>query len=367
MLCSFGYVDHMFVCFPSPFQTRTRSPNGLLIHESVYLNSSEPQAVSRAILYNVFLTLEHSRFKVVFQHEHGQDELYVGNGFNRDRLHQVSFYINPQLGFLNVRINDTHLKYYKSLYLNTSAILANNVTSLDHYRYQLTIGSATNIDSSNLKLNYTNFIGCLGNFNIISRSDQNNFGTLSQSSLKLNNVQPGCVDRCQDQYNLCSRRSKCINYYNGAGCDCFGTELEDWHCRSFNYTVVTLRGYSTIGFKIYDYFDKYYSDENLISLHLKTRHDGLLFMGLAEVLKNYLIVSIKNGFLNVMFNLGHSPKNYIFNDFRLTDDRWHNVTISQERWRMAVFIDTDNSYNITLDDSSSNTYFFFDPGKCACS
>ena len=56
---------------------------------------------------------------MVLKYEEKQEDLLIGYSFNRDALHRVHLYINPGLGFINIRVNGTEsIKYYKSLYFN---------------------------------------------------------------------------------------------------------------------------------------------------------------------------------------------------------------------------------------------------------
>lgn len=332
---------------------RTRYPNVIILYETFYVTLSENR------LFALLLALLNGRFQMVLEYQGQEEEILIGHSFNRDLLHRVHLYINPELGFLNIRVNASEsTKYYKSLYFN-STFLPNDQALTT---YKLSLGGIPFLNqTAYYQLNgYRNLVGCIGNLNIISRSNESNFGTLSLSHLSMHNVLDGCIDRC-DQLNLCSRRARCVNYYDSKECDCFGSELEDWHCRSFNYTVLTLRGYSTISYHIYPFLSRTYSSEHLISLHIKTQQDGILFAALSETFQSYLILNIKNGFLNVFFNLGSNPKNYIYNDFQLSDDLWHNVTLVQHHSKIFVYLDTDTRHVITLDET--DPYFFFDPGN----
>ena len=306
------------------------------------------------------LALLNGRFQVLLEYQGQEEEILIGYSFNRDNLHHVYLYINPELGFLNIRVNasESTKYYYKSLYFNSSLLFSQQTLATS---YKLSFGGIPFPNQTYYyQLNgYRNFVGCIGNLNIVSRSNESNFGTLSLSHLMAHHVLDGCIDKC-DQLNLCSRRARCVNYYDSQECDCFASQLEDWHCRSFNYTVLTLRGYSSISFHIYSFLSRVYSDEHLISLHLKTIQDAILFAALSETSKSYLILNIKNGYLNVLFNLGNNPKNYIFNDFKLTDDSWHNVTLMQYHSKIFVYLDTDIWHTIALDET--DPYFFFDPG-----
>lgn len=352
----------IFICIV--FNYRTRYPNGMLFYESYYLSNDQ-----KNVIFELFLFIQNGRFKAVIVNSDDinqqtkqstktlPQELVIGYGIHRDDLHTVKISMNLELGFFNVRINSsTHNKYYKSLYFNATVIKQQYDKRCN---FHLILGShsvESNVGSS--LSNVQHFIGCMGNFNIISRSNVNNFDTLSSSQLNFVNVTDGCVDQCKK--NLCSRRATCINFYDTKKCNCFGTELEDRHCRSFNYTVMTFRGYSSLSYKIYSFVDKYYSDDNLISLHLKTVHNGLLFIALSETMKSYLIINIKNGFLNLLFDMGNNnPKNYIFNNHRLTDNEWHNVTVHHLYRKMYVYIDNIKIQDIKID--AVEPYFYFDP------
>lgn len=349
----FGYF-HSFVF------GRTRNPNGIILYETFAINSLHIGE------YSLLLALLNGRFQVLLEYQGQQDGLTIGYSFNRDLLHRVTLYINPELGFLNIRVNATEsTKYYKSLYFNfTSTQLSNDdgddPTIVSTYRLSFGGLSFTNQTSFYHLNGYQNFVGCIGNINLVSRSNESNFGTLSQSVLSFHQITDGCVDQCA-QLNLCSRRARCVNYYNSKQCDCFGTELEDWHCRSVNYTVLTLRGHSTISYKAYEYLSKSYSDQHLVGLHIRTLHDSVLFTALSETSKTYLILNLKNGFLNVLYNLGHNPKNYIFNDFKLIDNEWHNITLIQQHSQIFVYLDVNTSHTIVLDET--DPYFNFDPGN----
>nr|XP_027200226.1 contactin-associated protein-like 4 [Dermatophagoides pteronyssinus] len=343
----------------------------MLFYESYYLLNDQKNAI-----FELFLTIQNGRFKVLIvnvddsnqslNQQSPPQELIIGHSFHHDNLHTVKIFMNLELGFFNVRINSTNTtttnnKYYKSLYFNATVIKPQYDKRLN---FQLILGShsfepkLSTTSRSGSSWNIRKFIGCIGNVNIISRSSVNNFDTLSSSELNFINITDGCVDQCQK--NLCSRRSRCMNFYDTKKCNCFGTELEDSDCRSFNYTVMTFRGYSSLSYKIYSFIDKYYSDDNLISLHLKTRHNGLLFLAISEIEKSYLIINIKNEFLNLLFDLGNNnPKNYIFNNYRLTDNEWHNITVHHLMRKIHVYIDNINIQIITLD--SIEPYFYFDP------
>lgn len=312
-------------------------------------------------MYTLLLALVNGRFQVIFECDQQRDEFLIGYNFNRDLLHRVLLHFKPELGFFNIQVIavESKKRFYKTLYVKGLTFPSNEH---EPAAYKLALGSIpfTN-EAVYYQLNgYRTFVGCLGNFSISSsRANESNFDTFSKSSLSIEGTEDGCVDQCA-QLNLCSRKARCINYYDGKGCDCFGTQLEDWHCRSFNYTVLTLRGYSSISYQIYSYFSKTYSDEHLVSVHLKTAHDSILFAALSEATQSYLILNIKDGYFNVIFNLGSSPKNYIFNDFRLTDNAWHNLTIVQKHSRIFVHMGNETVHEITLEET--DPYFYFDPG-----
>lgn len=344
-----------FLCLIINFQNRTRYSNGILLHENYFDHSIENS------LYELYLILHNSRLKVLIHSQGKQEEFFIGYGFNKDKSHHINLYFDPHLGYVNIRANSTSSdKYYKSLYFNSSLNHVQNEPT--NYHYTLSLGG---IPNSNQSLEYElkglrNFVGCIGNIKVVSRSNSSNFGTLSSSHVYYNQVEIGCIDQCEIR-NLCSRNAQCINYYDKKECDCFTTKLEDWQCRSYNYTEMTFRGYSTISYVIYRFADKTYSNEHLVSFHLKTEYDAILFVALSETKQNYLILNIKNGFFNLLFDLGNNPENYIFNDFKLTDNKWHNVTVVQKNQKMFVSIDEFVTHIIQLKET--NTYSFFDPGN----
>ena len=344
-------------------------------------------------MYTLLLAIINGRFQVLLEGGDGQPakELLLGYGFHRDHLHHVDLNIFPELNFLSVRINASSptageggRPYYHSLYFNGSSVLGGTRGSsagkgrrkqsklpppppapslnVDLLTYKLTFGRIPFArEAAYYSLNgYRPFVGCIGRVNIVSRSNESNFGTLSQATWATEAVEADCIDQCQ-LLNLCSRRSRCVNYYDSKACDCFGTELEDWHCRRFNYTVLTLRGYSTISYQIYRFLSRTFVDEQRISLHLRTAADSILFAGLAEARQSYLILNINGGYLNVLLNLGGNPKNVVFNDFLLSDGRWHNLTVVQRHSVMLVYLDTTTVHRIEFDEAEP--FFFFDPGK----
>lgn len=335
---------------------RTPYPHGILFHEKLFSSTEKIHH-----LYELLLTLQGSRIRLQLALRDGdvQEQLMLGYGFDTDTFHHVKLYIDPQLGNITIRVNSTEVNHFESLAFNSSV-----EDELNSYKYHLSFGGLALIHNDKFQyetLALKHFVGCLGNVKIVTRSNRSNFDTLSASHIYLNQIDEGCIDQCK-KLNLCSRKAQCINYYDHKNCDCFSTELEDWHCRSYNYTVLTFRGYSTISYILYPFGEKAYSNRHRISLHLKTEHDAILFMAFSESIQNYLILNIKNGFLNLLFNLGNDPKNYIFNDFNLIDDKWHNVTLIQDGGNITIWLDVNTTHVISL-EGFNNTYFYFDPGK----
>ena len=89
--------------------------------------------------------------------------------------------------------------------------------------------------------------------------------------------------------------------------------------------------------------------------------DSILFAALSHSSSSYLILRTKNGFVQILYNLGSNAKNYLFSDFKLNDNKWHNLTLVQRHSLMDIHVDLKLQYTIQIDDQ--NPYFYFDPGK----
>lgn len=55
---------------------------------------------------------------------------------------------------------------------------------------------------------------------------------------KHENVQEGCVNKCNTYENLCFKGSRCINHYNMLTCDCFGTLYEGEFCDIYSKSSI---------------------------------------------------------------------------------------------------------------------------------
>lgn len=323
-------------------------------------------------IFRLILFIQNSRFQIIIDFDRSKPFQFIniGHGFNDDRWHYVRTYLNLDLGFFNIRINSTqNTKFYKSVYFDSKHITENQNDCLnyrlvfgdsfeDSFRRNYTVvrsSSSPSSSSSTLLLTTKSFIGCLANI-LISRSSTNSIN-LTTNVIESDGIMQGCVDQCRR--NLCSRRASCINHYDRRECNCFGTELEDWQCRSFNHTVITLKGFSSITYRIYNFTDRYHSYMNLISFHIRARHNGLIFVAFGLDYRQFLILDLINGYLRLRFDLGdQNSKVHLFTQQKLLDDQWHNVTLRHIDRKIMVHLEKRIVQIIALE--KLDPFFLFD-------
>jgi len=296
-------------------------------------------------VYELYIMLENGRLKIIHEFGPEQKYLYLGQGLNHDQYHTVNVKIDPRSGSLTAHLDNNNRNHHK----NNQTITLTSLASFFHQQNSSSIPSVLyfgGIDSkkpiTHQQYSVPRFIGCLGKIQFRSSSDI----TTSSHEHKYVKIQDfdglekGCVNLCK-KIDLCAHNAKCINHYTYKSCDCFGTQHEDWHCRSYNISILTLRGYSFVSYKIYDYKDKVHSDLNRIGFHFKTEtKDAILLYARGEQPKhNYIAVNLQNGILHFELDLGDGPVTASINQTNLADNKWHNITIKHHSKNINIIID----------------------------
>lgn len=302
-------------------------------------------------IYELYVILENGRLKVI--HEFGQEQksLYLGQGLNHDKFHDISISIDPKFGKLEAQLDKSHemnitLKSLENHY---------EIFKKQKLSFVMYFGGTNQKEPINHQQfsGIPRFIGCLGKIKFF-----NDYSLSNESKIEKNmehvmiktydDIELNCKDRCKIM-NLCSMNSVCINHYTHTSCDCFGTKLEDWHCRSENLTTITLSGYSFVSYKIYNYKDRVHSNMNRISLQFKTgiREAILLYANGEHPKHNYIAITLYDGKLNFEINLGSGQVEASFDDI-LSDNKWHNLTIKHYYDKIKIIIDEKNIKHLEL-------------------
>jgi hypothetical protein len=300
-------------------------------------------------VYELYVMLENGRLKIIHEFGSEQQMLYIGQGLNHDQFHTVKVYVNPMNGSLSAYLDYNnnkriHKNNGKEIVLKKLAKYFENITQ----SYIPSVLYFGGIDSkkpiTHHQYSVPRFIGCIGKMKFLDITANEMPKSHKYVSIEeFGGLANGCVDLCK-KIDLCAYNALCINHYTYKSCDCFGTKYEDWHCRSSNITVLALRGYSFVSYKIYNYKDKVHSDFNRIGFHFKTEtSDGILLYARGEQPQhNYMAINLHNGILHFEMDLGDGAITASIEDVILNDNKWHNITIKHHSRSINIFIDDKN-------------------------
>ncbi|XP_054154216.1 axotactin-like [Oppia nitens] len=351
---------HLFKAREVVFHFRSDRPHGLLMYHTVV------NPVQGFPVYELYVMLENGRLKIV--HEFGAEQkfFFMGQGLNHDIYHTVRITINPLNGTLMAMLDkkaSNHKNNGMKISLSSLAsyVLKKSGTTADAIGSVLFFGGLDNRNPiAHQQYSVKRFVGCIGKIqfraiasvNSLANNNNNNDLIDNNNNNSANNhlkpfvitnsngLQKGCVNLCK-QLDLCANSALCINHYQYTSCDCFGTRREDWHCRSDNISVLTLRGYSFVSYKVYNYKDRVHSDVNRISLHLKTQSlNGILVYARGEQpIHSYISMHLRNGVLLFSMDLGGGQINATIDNIVLSDDNWHNITVRHHAHDVYLYVD----------------------------
>ncbi|XP_063931341.1 axotactin isoform X3 [Zophobas morio] len=334
------------LCRQISFQFRTRLPHGLL----VYHNVKVPAGVSLQP-YALYIIVEQGQLKVVHVYGKHSTALTVGRGLNRDEWHSVTVRIDVHGGRLMATVDDQkEEKNLDGLDKETNYGVSANVTSV------ILIGGLSSEERLHgVKYIIESFVGCIKDVILSTGKSASDLLPISPLiATKHENVQEGCVDKCQTSENLCFRGSRCINHYNSLTCDCFGTLYEGEFCDIYTATVLTLRGSSYVSYRVYDWKDRVHSSINRFSMLFKTRFDdSALFYaaGGEHGIDHYIAASIYNNSVHIELDFGSQSMSRVLgliNDFKL--NQWNNLTIFHDHDKIHLIL---NNENVVLNISGS--------------
>ena len=351
------------------FQFKTDRPHGLLFYQTVV------NPMSGTSVYELYLMLENGRLKII--HEFGAEQkfFHIGQGLNHDQFHVVRVTINPINGSLTA-VLDNLMKNHKNNGMRIElSSLANYVQKRNPSNSVLSLPQSVlyfgGLDNkrqiTHQQYSVKRFIGCIGKIKFRTLSTQTTETGLNSTKYKFFNIseseglQYNCLNLCK-KLDLCANRAQCVNHYTYTSCDCFGTKREDWHCRSHNISVLTLRGYSFVSYKIYEYKNKIHSDVNRISFHMKSQiKNQILVYGRGEQpIHNYIAIHLKDGFLHFQMDLGDGPINASVGHIILSDNKWHNITIKHRSKNINLYI--DDILEESLELPGNHHHLHVDPG-----
>lgn len=329
------------------FQFRTDRPHGLLLYHGSTTNGTYFP------FYELYAKLENGMLKVihVFQNN-GQDETHLfGKGLNRDKWHHVTLKINPSTGHLTVRIDEN------SMTVSLSSLSQARNFKTDGYSPETVTyfgGLDPNDTAANPKYNYVRFVGCLGNI-MFGQSDED----LSPAEVTVGQLYDGCVNNCTNR-NPCLYGGHCINHYTHTTCDCFRTGHEDRICFRSDPTTVSLRGYSYITFRVYNWRDRVHSEVTRLSLDFKTYFEDsvLMYASGEQPLPNYVAISLYGGKLHFEINFGDGPLNATIG-YTLNDEMWHTFTVYHHGKNVSLHLDSE--WHSSLTAPGPHHHLYLDP------
>ncbi|XP_060534792.1 axotactin [Cylas formicarius] len=339
------------LCRQISFQFRTRLPHGLL----VYHNVKVPTGISLQP-YALYVIVQQGQLKVVHVYGKHSTALTVGRGLNKDQWHSVTVRIDVHAAKLTAMVDDLKEETdLKGLDTENNYGVTANVTSV------ILVGGLSSEERLHgVKYIIESFVGCIRD--VILSTGKSASDLLQISPLiatKHENVQEGCVDRCAE--NLCFKGSRCVNHYNSATCDCFGTNYEGEYCDIYTATILTLRGSSYVSYRVYDWKDRVHSSLTRFSVMFKTRFDdsALLYAAGGEHgIDHYIAASIYNNSVYVVMDFGEDPITVrlgLTPDFKL--HQWNNLTIFHEHDKVHLVLN-DEFKTINI---SGNPLLYIDP------
>lgn len=251
---------------------------------STILSSSAISSFS-ATLYELYLKLENGRLKIMYEFGSRLNQTYCGKGLNDDRWHKVDLRVDPELNqmilvldqMITVEIVLSQQQHEDESLRRNELVFTNSVLYLGGLD-----NNASMVKNVKQRLYMAQFIGCIGQ--ILLKTDQHTESTSQPATIdRMVLVKRGCLNRC-DTDNYCLHKSPCVNYYSHTKCDCFGSSYEDTYCWQDQLTTLSMLGYSTLVYRIYDWRDRHHSNINRLSLQFKTLAlDSVLFFAYGDL------------------------------------------------------------------------------------
>lgn len=308
------------------FRFRTQLPHGLLVHHGILRHN---HTLSN---YDLYIKLEKGQLRIIHIFNNDITSLFIGKGLNRDVWHSVELHIDPGAGEFSIWLDGELTK------MRPKSLQSQPYYGLGDVKLRTVVffaGLNPNETIWDRQYGYEQFIGCIGNIELyVNESKLTNLNIFSNS-----HIERGCKDRC-DLGDFCLHKSKCVNHYSSTSCDCFGTHYEGQVCGSDALSTVTLRGYSYVSYKIYEWQDKYHSDYTRLSITFRTSFDdSVLFYGLGETpIRNYVAASLKNGSLHFAIDFGDGLYELTMGK-HLHNDWWHTFTVLHKTTKVIVELD----------------------------
>lgn len=380
---------------------------------SAIVSSSAINSFS-ASLYELYLKLENGRLKIMYEYGSRLNQTYCGKGLNDDRWHRVDLKVDPELNQMTLILDQTVNVdiLLNSVQQEDESLRRNELVFTNSILYLGGLDTNTTIVKNVKKRLYTaQFIGCIGS--IMLKSDLLPESALQPTQVdRLELVERGCLNRC-DTDNYCMHSTACVNQYTHTRCDCFGTGFEDRYCWRDQLTTLSMLGYSTLVFRIYDWKDRHHSGINRLSIQFKTlASDSILFFAYGDLSNqqnlrasipqlsnqpllqspilsfqtvnlsnsfavhrppgfstltnsNYLSVSLSNGTIVVEISFGDQPVilsnllyDRVFNrtthpstpDTRPTSNFYRPLNLSDGRWHNVTFIHNGRHLYLQVDN-----------------
>jgi len=379
---------------------------------STVISSSAISSYS-ASLYELYLKLENGRMKIMYEFGSRLNQTYCGRGLNDNKWHRVDLKVDPELNqmiliidqSITVEIVLAQSQPEDELVRRNDLVFTNSILYLGGLDTNASI-----VRNVKQRLYVAQFIGCIGQ--IMLKTDQHTEASLQPVAIdRMILSRRGCINRC-DFENYCLHKSTCINYYTHTKCDCFGTNFEDIYCWQRQLTTLTMLGYSTLVYRIYDWRDRHHSSINRLSIQFKTLAlDSILFFAYGDLSaqqssrnfmniaqansnaaaqvqpitslpmntsnlipsyrmnsqpsSNYLAVSLANGTLVLEVNFGDQPillsnllYDKIYNGTAQTGQHESNPTpslnellnLSDGRWHNITFLHNNKQLSLHVDN-----------------
>ncbi|XP_059351285.1 axotactin-like isoform X3 [Daphnia carinata] len=330
------------------FEFRSPEAQGLLLYQT--LRNPPPDEPK----YELYVLLEGGELKTIHVFGANETTLLVGKGLNRDWWHRVKINVDPTIASLQVQVDD-----------ETQSIVIEGLDKdagygrRQHINSTLFIGGMNwaqdEVESSYL---FEHFVGCLRNVQLKTGSDLSIVQPLKASAHR--DIVEGCVDKCKAGENRCRNGGKCLNRYHSTACDCFGTKYEGDSCDYDSATTITLRGYSYISYRIYDWKDRAHSESNRISVIFRAlMGDSILFYagGTFPYTNHVAVTLLANSSLYVEVDFGDGPHGVHLGE-DLTTGVWNNFTLVHNG-NVLNFILNGREHKMIV--QGSRYYLRFDP------
>ncbi|XP_018318790.1 contactin-associated protein like 5-1 [Agrilus planipennis] len=339
------------LCRQISFRFRTRLPHGLLVYHNVKVPSGIPLHP-----YALYIIVQQGQLKVVHVYGKHSTALTVGRGLNRDEWHSVTVRIDVHGARLTAIVDDLKEEMdLQGLHKENNYGVSSNLTSV------VLIGGLSSEERLHgVKYIIESFVGCIKDVVLSAGKSASDMLPITPLvATKHENVQEGCINKCDTYENLCFQGSRCVNHYNTLTCDCFGTNYEGEFCDIYTATVLTLRGSSYVSYRVYDWKDRVHSAINRLSMMFKTNFDdSALFYasGGEQGIDHYIAASIYNNSLYINMDFGDGPLNAILGQ-NANLREWNNLTIFHEYDQVHLSL---NDEKVTL-NITGNTLLYIDP------